>query len=331
MRPRGLGGMTNPGGEQASGRRPAWRAFNAIDWLNIGYFAYLSLAIALRFERVPHAGWLLVAHAVYLGGMIVLALSTRRNSSTLLRFVRCFYQLFFITPIYRETEYLMRLYHDRWYDVLVVDFERWAFGLDLPLVLERIATPPLTELMKAFYASYFIIVPLVPLYLWVKGRHKAFYYTLFAGTAALYLCYVGFTVFPVQGPRYFLGAVPLDRAFPIPLEPNALGLAFQKPVLEGYLVTRLVDAIMHGADATGACIPSAHVAMSVVVLGVSARYLPRVYPIAFVVVSGIIAATVYNRYHYAVDAVTGILVGVVVLGVADRLFRRPGYEAYIRI
>jgi hypothetical protein len=322
-------GTDSPGGG-APGRRGWFSSFNLVDWLNFAYFGYLSVAILVRYDRVPGADKLLAGHALYLAGMVALARGVRRDSPALLRFLRCFYPLLFITPIYRETELLMRLYHDRWYDALVVAFEQGVFGVEPNLALERVTSRPLTELMKVFYASYFLLVPLVPLYLWGTGNRRGFYDYMVTGTLALFACYVGFTLFPVQGPRYFLGFIPWDRHFSVPLEPNALGLAFQQPVLQGYVVSALVDQIMRNADATGACIPSAHNAMSIAVLGVVRRHLPAAFPFVCALVAGIVVATVYNRYHYTLDAVSGILVGIAALGVSGVLLRRPGHDDFIR-
>jgi membrane-associated phospholipid phosphatase len=307
------------------------RKLNLIDWLNYAYFSYLTVALIIRFNDVPYAGRLLLAHTVYIGLMTVLAVTVRKDSPWILRFIRLFYQVMCITFIYRETEFFMRLYHGHWLDPLIASVEMKVFGCHPNLMLEKIASPALTELMKFCYSSYFFLIPLVPLFLWFSKRSKGFYFYMFASTLALYLCYIGFTLFPVQGPRYyFASSVPPGDLMIFPWEPNTFGLFFKSTHLKGYIFTAFVDFVMLGGDAVGACIPSAHVGAVVVMLGVFRRYMKRGYPFILPLITGIILSTIYNRYHYVTDMVTGVIVGLIALAVADAVFRRKKDFDYIR-
>ena len=304
---------------------------NLVDWLNYVYFGYLTVALVVNSDAVPFAGWLFLAHLLYLTILTLLAAKTRPDSSPFLKFIRTFYQVMCITFIYRETEFFMRLYHGHWLDPLVASFELKIFGVYPNLWLERISKPALTELLKFCYSSYFFLIPLVPIYLWFRKRSKGFYYYMFASTLSLYVCYVGFTLFPVQGPRYyFASAMPAGDLMLFPWEPNPLGLFFKQTHLHGYLFTWFVDRVMQSADAVGACIPSAHVAASVVILGVFGRFIKKGFPVALFLVTGVIVSTVYNRYHYVTDMVAGMAVGLVVLAIADAVFRGDRDYHYIK-
>ena len=293
------------------------------DWMNYLYFGALSLLTLLLHRRVPSAGWLIAGHLGFLLLLTLLIGVTREDSPRLLVLLRTFLPLIFIFFTYRETELYMRIFRDRWLDAEVVSLERWVFGVQPVLWLERVVRPWLTEYAKLVYGIYFLLIPLLPLALFLTRRDGELREYLFTLLLSFYLCYVGFMLFPVQGPRYWYGApLPAGREFPFPLVLNPEGLRFTLPRLQGWFFTGLVDRIMAGGDSTGACIPSAHNAAAVTILIGVRRYYPKLFAPALALVACICLATVYNRYHYVTDMVSGIATGLFAAFLGRRLHRR---------
>jgi membrane-associated phospholipid phosphatase len=109
-----------------------------------------------------------------------------------------------------------------------------------------------------------------------------------------YLCYVFFLFFPVAGPRYTFE-----------LAHNAATEVWP---------ARLAQWLLDRGDSWGAAFPSSHVAASVVATGMALRYW-RPAGLALVpFTAGLILAVVYGQFHYAVDALSGLMVAALMLG-----------------
>ena len=91
--------------------------------------------------------------------------------------------------------------------------------------------------------------------------------------------------------------------------------------LQGYWVTRFIDAIMYGGIAhKGAAMPSMHSSTAVVFL----FWCSRLWGfegglLAGIIVVGMGVGSVYGRYHYVIDVVCGAALGALSVWIADRL------------
>jgi membrane-associated phospholipid phosphatase len=108
--------------------------------------------------------------------------------------------------------------------------------------------------------------------------------------ATFFFCYVIFTIFPVRGPFYYFG----------PIDPYAKGLLFPQ----------VVHKLLLRAASVGTAFPSSHVAASVAIWLVCRRYLRRLSHAILVIAIGIFVGTVYGGFHYALDALAGVAVGI---------------------
>jgi membrane-associated phospholipid phosphatase len=70
----------------------------------------------------------------------------------------------------------------------------------------------------------------------------------------------------------------------------------------------------HG-DSWGAAFPSSHVAASVVATGMALRYWRPVGLLLMPFTGGLILAVVYGQFHYAVDALAGLVVAALMVGI----------------
>jgi len=122
-----------------------------------------------------------------------------------------------------------------------------------------------------------------------------------AALMAAFTCFLLFPFFPLTPPRELFHDLPGPRV---------------APLLRG------LNHWILGRYAVGASLfPSAHVATVTAAALAIRTYLPRV-GMAFVILAGSIAlATVYGRYHYAADALAGILVGLAAFLVSNRIHR----------
>ncbi len=108
-----------------------------------------------------------------------------------------------------------------------------------------------------------------------------------------YLCYVVFLFFPVAGPRY------------------AFDLAHNAAT--DVWPARATQWLLDRGDSWGAAFPSSHVAAAVVAAVCALRYWRRLGLVLTPFTIGLVLSVVYGQFHYAVDAVAGLIVAGAVL------------------
>lgn len=175
----------------------------------------------------------------------------------------------------------------RWERRFLLFDQRWL-GQDLARRSERL--PPVVAGLLEF--SYLFCYPMVPL-----------------GFAILF-----FGGFRADADRFWTAI--LVAALPcyglvvwLPMRPPRL---LQQSATTSRSVTRALNLqVLRYASIQLNTFPSAHVAASVATaLAVAAR-LPPIGAALGVITTGIIVGSVVRRYHYAVDAITGLALGVI--------------------
>jgi membrane-associated phospholipid phosphatase len=174
------------------------------------------------------------------------------------------------------------------HDAAIVGWEHALFPSNPSATLApRLHLPFLSEVLHFAYASYYLLVYLPPIALYVTGKRDAFVKTVLALTIVYGACFVIYALFPVDGPRYLVG-------------PAA---APDGPV------RRFVLALLERGSSRGTAFPSSHVAASLVSGLCALRYQRRVGLAVAPFVVALIVATVYGGFHYAVDAFVGVILG----------------------
>ena len=162
----------------------------------------------------------------------------------------------------------------------------------------------LSETLHLAYAAYYLIVYLPPIALYLRARREAFAATVLALTIVYGACFVTYALFPVDGPRYLVG-------------PAA---APDGPVRS------FVLALLERGSSRGTAFPSSHVAASVVSALCALQHQRGGGIILAIVTAALTVATVYGGFHYAVDALVGVILGVMAwlasLGVLKALASR---------
>jgi membrane-associated phospholipid phosphatase len=194
-------------------------------------------------------------------------------------------------------------------DLGIQRFEAWVFGSQVAYRwIREEPNVTLSWILHSCYLAYYPILYASPLGLWLVGRRDASRRTIFAVMVTFYLCYLVFLFFPVAGPRYAFDAA--NNAA------SNVGPA------------RFAQWLLDRGDSWGAAFPSSHVAASVVATGMALRYWRTLGLVLLPFTAGLILAVVYGQFHYAVDALAGLVVAALILGVmqtaeADEPLRVP--------
>ena len=197
---------------------------------------------------------------------------------------------------------LQLIIHDGWLDDMVLDFEQYIFGVQPTLWIEKYTTPWLTEWMMF---SYVIYVPLYPILCWIiyykhgEAPMEEYFFTL--GFTNI-LCDVGFILFPVASPMYWirdLYTVPLD----------------------GYVWASLGEFMRSNLHYAGGSIPSPHAAAATIMWVMAYRYHRPTFWVITPIILSLYVSTFYGRYHYLTDAVVGVAVAGLALLLVPFLVR----------
>jgi PAP2 superfamily len=269
----------------------AVKRFAPIDIATLLYVTAATVALLL-FAHADHraAAWLLIAHIMVVS--VVLLAPSARRAGPVGHFVGDWYPILLVTALYSEIG-VVNLDFGQHHDFAIQRLEVLVFGSQVSYRwIRAMPSPALSWLLHMCYLSYYAIVLVAPLGLWLSGRRDGARRTIFAVMAALYFCYLVSLFFPVAGPRY---------AFP--LAHNAATRVFP---------ARAAQWLLDLGDSWGAAFPSSHVAGAIVATLCAVRFWRPLGLVLVPVTVGLTFGVVYGQFHYGVDALCGIAVAIAV-------------------
>lgn len=260
--------------------------------LTASYLAITAALIAIRGTTVPGRTWLVALHLA--GGAALLILNRARPAAGILRVIRDWHPLMLFPLLYKEVELLAPGLGDWRLTSAIPAWEAALFaGQPSRFLSERLPFVPLSEYLHFCYLSYVIVIPSVAAYWYVSRREAAFGELLLLLSTVLLGSYLFFILLPVDSPYY--------------LSPR-LG-----PPLAGHFFFDLVHAVSARGGARGGAFPSAHVSGAVVVSLVAWRHQRRLAYLLLAVTASVMLATVYGRFHYALDTLAGAALAIAVV------------------
>jgi membrane-associated phospholipid phosphatase len=158
----------------------------------------------------------------------------------------------------------------------------------------------LSELFHLAYASYYALIYVPPVLLYLRGRRDEYAATILALAVTYAVCFAAYLVFPVDGPRFIGGPASAP---------------------DGPIRSAVLWLLALGSS-RGTGFPSSHVAASVTASICALRYQPRVGAIVTAATALLVVATVYGGFHYGVDALAGLLTGALASAMGATLWRR---------
>lgn len=296
------------------------RSYRFVDYATQAYLFVVGVLILFFHNgRVPHFQLFLLAHGA--GILVIHSLvlgSARWPENRFLSFFRHFYPLLLYAFLYRESEQLNLMFVGRYLDPTFIALEKRILGFQ-PAVVFMSAFPH-TLVSEFFYMSYFsyhMMIAGVGLALFFRNREQFWHYIAIL-SFVFYVCFLVFIFLPVAGPPAFFMEIPrfVDQ-HQLPYYP----LEFPPGITSGFFFN-LMKILYRGFESGGAAFPSSHVAAALCTLFFSWRYLGRVRLLILAVTVALSFATVYCRYHYAVDVFAGAATAGVLIPLGEWLYRR---------
>ena len=278
--------------------------FAAVDLATLLYVGVMTAALLL-FSDGGHTAWIwLLCAQVLLVALVLLAPRARAGEAGPLgRFIAEWYPMLLWGAFYAKAGVLNLDVGDH-HDIVIQHLEQWVFGSQLSYRwIRAMSSPALSWLLHSCYMAYYGILIASPLGLWISGRREGARFTILAIALTFYVCGSVFVFFPVAGPRY---------AFPFP--DNAATAVWP---------ARAARWLLDQGDAWGSAFPSSHVAGAVVATLCALRFWRPLGLVLAPLTAGLVFGVVYGQFHYAVDALAGLVVAFAVMIAVSAAALRP--------
>ena len=273
---------------------------NVKEWVTIIYFMWIVI-INLIFQKNQPFWYLFVTgHSLSIFGIIWLAGQPWFQQDKW-RFIRDVYPYFIAILGYKESAYFVQLIFQNWYDKILLDIDYLIFQIHPTVWLAEHGSLFLNEYANFAYFSYFVYVPVLVYVLW--KRKNDYQFERFQGglVMAYNFSYIFFALLPASSPRFALPEFNL-------ILPEAVRL-------KGYLFTFIIDFFMDAGAMRGGAFPSVHCCASTVFLmNVYLFGNKKYFWLSLILVLGMYWSTVYGRYHYVIDVLAGIGLGLIFTG-----------------
>jgi hypothetical protein len=252
--------------------------------------ALLLLGVGTFFALAARAGparpivWETAVATAALATALVLL---RRGDSPIIRKARLVAAYGYILWFYLSVRWIVPALQIALRDDTLRIADETLFGCLPALALQRIAAPWLTDILSVCYAGYLV-------YLYGALAHAFWRPT----GETEQLCVPLYTAFAVGLTGYLLvPAIGPERAF---------AELFPTPLRGGVLTDLNAEWVAWGSSRYDV-FPSLHVLIPLILLDHDRRFAPRRFRFMLLPTAGMMLATIYLRYHYAVDVAAGFV------------------------
>lgn len=257
-------------------------------------------------------GWwkFAIHHAILL--LLIFGITRiRTRKRNIISFFRYLYPILLFGSIYRETHDIDQAIFSKPLDYYFMVWDKLLFNSQPSVAFAKFLNAPwFSEIMHFFYFSYFFLIVCLPLIYWIRKKPEMTERRTFDLSFTYVIFYSIFIILPVQGPR-----VQLSAAVNIPRT--------------GYFFGPFFERLFEGLQIAGAAFPSSHCGIAALVAGLSLYDFKKSWPIISILTLGVFLATVYGRFHYAVDVIYGGALGLLCLifsGHVHSWLHRKGFK-----
>ncbi len=256
-------------------------------------FGGFLLVTAARLLAAGGAAVLCLAFVGMAMGIVVMAKTATRWPSTTVSRLRLALFPVLVNVVYWQLGPVVDYLGSNNWDAALLRTDRIVLT-DTPAVLLGAWTPPLlTDFLSGCYMLFFPGV-LAAFFIAILRPEPAGA-RLFDGLISLYgLGFLGYTLIPAAGPH-----LAMPEAFPAALT-------------GGWLTRTNAELVASGSNRVDV-FPSLHTAITVFLMGSLWPRHRRVFLALLIPAAGLGAATLYLRYHYAVDLLAGLLLAAAAL------------------
>lgn len=287
----------------------------AVEWIAMGYLLVTLVMMAVTWPRLVNPAAMLGLRAAFVAATLAAWGIYRLKPCRLTMLLRIVVQMVFLSWWYPDTYELNRVLPNL--DHVFASCEQAVFGCQPSLLFSQIVPCGwFSELMCLGYVSYFPLMVIVCLYYFFQRYHE-FQLCALVMLGSFFTYYVIFILLPVTGPQFYYLAVGTDQIAQ-GIFPN-LGDWFlthsERMAAPGWsdgFFYHLLDITHDAGERPTAAFPSSHVGVTTVIMLLALRTRSRRLILTILPFYVLMCfATVYIYAHYAIDAIAGLVTGII--------------------
>jgi len=276
------------------GLRPA-------DTVTILFLLFLSALTLIFYRDVPKAPLLLGIYSILIFFQII-AIRFRKKG----RFIGLLHDIIFpilcVLVVFESLGLLIHYVNPEDIDPVLIRLDYMIFRGYPTVLLERIMSPLLTDILQLAYTSYYLLPLVLGAVFLTKNQREEFERSLFLILFCFYLSYLGYILMPALGPRFTISHL-------------------QSTDLEGILVAEPIQRLLDQLEVIKRdAFPSGHTAIPLVVLYLAYRFKRGLFWVFLPIVTALLFSTVYCRYHYVVDVIGGFGLTIVTMLLGEKYY-----------
>ncbi len=275
----------------------------AIDLISIILGAFFLLLIILFSYKIEEWIDLSLTTIIYLIGYTVSCrvLNQIKNEKINL-VIQTSVILFLFSYYFQLAGKLQHIFFNGWFDNTLISLDQLLIGTEATHLMEGITNPVLTEWMMFSYTAYIPLLITVSFICYFSAGIYSSREYLFNLILTYSICYLGFIIFPVASPLYHY-----SEAYSVQLNGGFFALC-------GELIRKY-------AHFPGGSLPSPHCAATTIMVLFLFKHNRKIFYWLLPVFITIYFSTVYGRYHYSWDAVTGLITALAVVKVSPKILQ----------
>ena len=287
----------------------------AIEWLVLGYIVITSLFILFAYTKLDCPMEMLKGRGRVVVMIAALWAVYRMVPCRFTFLGRIAAQMGLLTWWYPDTYEMNRILPNL--DHVFAQAEQSLFGYQPALVFAKeFPSTIISELMDMGYASYYPMIAVV-CFFYFFFRYQEFEKCTFIILASFFLFYLIYIFIPVTGPTFYYKAVGIDKivhgVFPnIHDYFNTHIECLPSPGYKDGFFYQLVENAKDAGERPTAAFPSSHVGISVICMLLAWHSKNKLlFYVLLPLFIFLCFSTVYIQAHYAIDAIAGLITGVV--------------------
>lgn len=273
------------------------RSIRMVELLIVGYSLLMMILVAIFGGHLGDRQTIYLAYAICIISAIIFVILRSLFPSKITEYLSLIYPLALLIIYYEISGYHIHLFFRGFYDSILVNIENLIFPVHPTIWFQKLNHPLFTEWMMFGYSTYLLLLPITVSWLFFRKKFWQSQHLLLSLIIAFFFCYIGFFLFPIEGPRFYLRD-------------------FYTVKFSGYFFKSITDLIEGNAMLHGGCFPSAHCAAATVMLLLAYRYDRLLFAWTTPIIITLYISTIYGRYHYPSDFVSGFIVGVIAIRLA---------------
>ena len=299
--------------------------FLAVEKLNLLYNLFTTLLIIIFFNRLNDPQAMLLGRFFIAFATFAVIYVYTKFPSMATRLLRVVSQMALLSYWYPDTFEFNRIFPNL--DHLFATLESDLFSCQPALLFDQVCSGLFWR--EAFNMGYWLYYPMIALvsFYYFFCRPKEAERCTFVIMASFFLYYIIYIFLPVAGPQFYFPVIgeEIAAAGPYPELGDYFNLHPEITIAQegkGGLFTELVGMAQGAGERPTAAFPSSHIGVTTILVMLAYRAKKWLFAVMFPVYVLLCCATVYIKAHYLVDAIAGLVTGVLVYYLTTWLYKK---------